>query len=118
MFHVNAPIILKIREGIAINLSMTTSFASEEKMEQKRVRPDIEAAIRAGTHKQALVASDYEVTGKTDTVSFWFIGGTSLSYRVGFEIDQADFDRITAQLNALMYRTKNDRKPSDNTAAA
>ena len=113
MLHINAPVILKIRDGITVNLSQTVSQAVEHGLSQKRLKKEIADQIKSGTKTDATKDEDFEEYGKADTLSFWFIGGTSLSYRVGHEIKQEDFNRIEAQLIALQYRTKNDGKSSD-----
>jgi len=112
MLHINAPVLLKIREGINVNLSMTLSLAVEHDVPQKRIK---EESKEKPAH--TLTAKDYEEYGTADTVSFWFIGGTSLAYRVGHEITQEEFNRIKAHLQGLQYRTKDERKPSDNKAS-
>lgn len=113
MLHINAPVILKIREGISVNLSQTVSQAVEKALPQRRIKKEIAEKIKSGEHKKEPLEADYEEYGKADTLSFWFIGQSSLSYRVGHEITQEDFDRVQAQLIALQFRTKSDGKPSD-----
>jgi len=110
----NAPLTVKIREGIRVNIALSVSHAIEKDLPQKKLKTDVQKEVRAGTLKRALADDDYETTGTADTISFWFIGGTSLSYRVGHEITQEDFNRIEFQLGILEFRTKNDRIASDN----
>jgi hypothetical protein len=116
MLHINAPVLIKIRKGIAINLAMTLSLAVENAVPQTRLKKEVADAIQAGSRTEQPTDADYEEYGKADTLSFWFIGGTSLAYRVGHEITQEDFDRAKAQIVGLLYRTKDERKSSDNDA--
>jgi len=113
MIHFQAPILVKVREGIRINLSHTVSHAVEKNLPQRRLKKEISDAVKAGTHKKPLEDGDYEEYTKMDTISFWFIGGTSLAYRVGEEIKAEDFERIVRDLEALEFRRKSDGKPSD-----
>ena len=113
MLHINAPLLLKIRDGIALNCSMVLSLAAEKDAPQKRLKKEVADAIKSGAQVEQPTDKDYEVYASADTLSFWFIGGTSLAYRVGFEITQEDYNRVEAQLQGLHYRTKDDRKPSD-----
>jgi hypothetical protein len=87
---------------------MSISHAVEHALPQRRLKKDYK-----GTPHEAK-DSDYEEYGKSDTISFWFVGGTSLAYRVDHEITQEDFDRVKVQMENLHFRTKDDRKPSDN----
>ena len=107
---INIPTILKIREGITVNLSLSVSQAVEAKLPQRRLTKESREAINNGSLKHTDVNDEhYEVAGSADTLSFWFIGNSSLSYRVGEEIEQEDFDRVSAQLKAIQYRMKDDR---------
>lgn len=115
MIKVSVPTIIKIREGITINLSLSVSQAVEKQLPQKRLKADAKEAINNGTLKHTDVQdSHYEVYNKADTLSFWFTGNQSLAYRVGEEISQEDFDRVSIQLNAIQYRTPDERVPSSN----
>ena len=81
------------------------------------MKDDVKKAVAEGKRaQQSVTKDDYEETGKADTVSFWFIGGTSVQYVVGQEIVQEDFDRINRQLKSLELREKSDGKPSDDKA--
>ncbi len=114
MIHFQAPILVKIRDSIKVNVSLSVSHAIERALPQTKIKDEIAKKIKDDTLKRTLTKDDYEETEKCDTISFWFIGGTSLSYRVGHEIKQADFERVVSHLDSLTYRTpKNDGKPSD-----
>lgn len=110
MLHIQAPVLIKIREGITVNLSMSVSHAVEPNLPQSRLKSTYDK-------NKSPTQSDYEPAGTADTVSFWFVGGTSLCYRVGHEISQEDFNRIKLQMEALQFRTRDDREPSNNKAA-
>ena len=110
--HIEIPTLIKICDGVRVNVSLSVSHAVERDKEQRELDPKIEALHSNGTLKRPLTIEDYVVTGNADTVSFWFVGGNSLSYRVGFEINQEDFERIQSQLQTIEFRTKDDRKPS------
>ena len=102
----SVPALIKIREDISINLNNSVSQAVELNVTFRRLKKDYK-----GNPSEAK-PQDFEEYGKGDVLSFWFIGGTSLSYRVGEEIKQEDFDRVKEILINLQYRTKNDGKPS------
>jgi hypothetical protein len=110
MLHVQAPVLIKVCDGITVNLSVSVSQAIEKQLPQHRLKDGVVLDGRKSTQ------DDYEVHGHADTLSFWFAGGTSLSYRVGEEITQEDFDRVEKQIDDLNFRTaKSDRKPSNDT---
>lgn len=111
MLQLQVPALLKINGNITINLSNAVSQAVEKDLPQKRIKETAQADIDSTNRRVS--EEDYEVYGEMDTVSFWFVGGTSLSYRVSEEISQEDFDRITETLKELTYKGKNERKPSD-----
>lgn len=113
MIHFQAPINVKIRDGIRVNVTAAVSHAVERGLVQKKLKKEIGDAVRAGTLKRGLIDADYDDDGKCDTISFWFVGGTSLCYRVGFEITQEDFKRIVGDLEAMEFKRKDDGKPSD-----
>jgi len=110
MLHLSVPALIKIREGITVNLSTSVSQAVERNVPKRALKKDYK-----GNPKEA-TPGDYEDVGTYDVISFWFIGGTSLAYRVGEEIAQEEFDRIASVLDNLQYRTKDDRKPSSEQA--
>lgn len=110
MLHLNAPALIEIREGITLNLATSVSQAVERGLPLQRLKKEAEARVRAGERPKA---DDYETYGKADTVSFWFIGGTSLCYRVGEEITQKEFEKVAAVLKSLQYRLKDEREPSN-----
>jgi uncharacterized protein YneR len=117
MLHINAPVIIKIREGVTINLSQTVSQAVERDLPQNRLKKEIADKIKSGAMTDKPKEEDYEQYATAHTLSFWFIGGTSLSYRVGHEITVEDFNRIEKIMNSLQFRTKDDGKPSDDKSA-
>lgn len=106
MLHLSVPALIKIREDISINISNSVSLAVEHNVKYRRLKKDYK-----GNPNEAK-PEDFEEYGEGDVLSFWFIGGSSLSYRVGEEIKQEDFDRVKEILISLQYRTKNDGKPS------
>ena len=108
MLHLNAPALIEIREGITLNLATSVSHAVERGVPLQRLKKDYVA--KTGERPKA---SDYEVYGNADAVSFWFIGGTSLCYRVGEEITQKEFEKVAAVLKSLQYRLKDEREPSN-----
>ncbi len=108
----NAPLNIKIRDGIRVNIALSVSHAIERGLVQKQIKEDIQKLIREGKLERQLIEDDYIEGEKLDTVSFWFIGGTSLAYRVGHEITKEDFDRIAGQLESLEFRSQRDRIPS------
>ena len=116
MIHFQAPILMKVRDGIRVNLSMTVSHAIERQLPQRRLVKEVAEQVKARTLNRELREADYEQYDVCDTVSFWFAGGSSLSYRVGHEVTQEDFERIVRDLQSLEYRS--DRKPSDSKAGA
>ena len=105
MLHLQAPALIRIREGITVNLSASISQAIECDVPQRRLKKDYKG------HPQEAKPEDYEEYAKMNTISFWFIGGTSLAYRVSEEISQEDFERVSDVLTNLQYRLKNDGKP-------
>lgn len=107
MLHIQAPVLVKIRDGITVNLSQSFSQAIERQVPQKKLKKEYK-----GNPTEAK-PEDFEITGKLDTVSFWFADGRSLAYRVGHEFTQADFDRVEKQMISLEFRTKDDGKSSD-----
>lgn len=107
MLHIQAPVLVKIRDGITVNLSQSFSQAIEHQVPQKKLKKEYK-----GNPTEAK-PEDFEISGKLDTVSFWFADGRSLAYRVGEEITQDDFNRIEKQMLSLEFRTQDDRKPSD-----
>ena len=61
MLHIQAPVLIKIREGITVNLAMSISHAVEHNLPQSRLKKE---------RKDPPTKNDYEVYGKADTVSF------------------------------------------------
>ena len=113
MIHVDIPALVKIYADMRGNVSLAVSCAIDYDQPQYELKPDVRALKEEGKLSRSLIESDYEVVGKADTVSFWFIGGTSLIYRVGVEITRDDFDRIKADLSQLEFKgKKNDRGTS------
>ena len=108
MLHIQVPTIIKVREGITVNLSMSVSHAVEHALPQSRLKKEY-----TGNPHEAK-PSDYEVYDKCNTVSFWFVGGTSLAYREGHEITAEDFQRVKRQMEGLIF---NDRKSGNNPAS-
>ncbi len=104
MLHINAPALIKIREGITVNISQSVSQAVEKQVPQRRLKEGVRELCEK--EKRAPQPDEYEAVGNADTLSFWFMGGTSLSYRVGEEITQKDFDRIANILTNLQYQVK------------
>ena len=96
MLNLTAPALLKIRDGITINLALSVSQSVERDTVQYKLKDGIEKGEKRDDFDQY----------KADVVSFWFIDGKSLSYRVGEEITAEDFDRIKLQLENLQYRPK------------
>lgn len=48
---------------------------------------------------------DYDIEVVTaDTISFYFTNNQFLSYRVGFEIEREDYDRIKRILESIEYK--------------
>jgi len=88
--------LLKIRGDITINLALSVS----QSIERDKVCFRLKDGIKKGEKRD-----DYDEY-KADTVSFWFLGDQSLSYRVGEEITKEDFNRIELQLENLQYRPK------------
>jgi hypothetical protein len=111
MLQLQVPALIKIREGITVNLSNSVSQAIEHKLPQRKLKDGAKAKCEA--EKRQPKDDDYEEYAQMDTVSFWFVGGTSLSYRVSEEITQEDFNRISTTLTELTYKGKNERITSD-----
>lgn len=110
MLNLTVPALIRIREGITVNLSLSVSQAVERDVLQWRIKDDVQQKIDSGSLNRSLTREDYEEDGKTDTVTFWFIDGKQLTYRVNHEITSEEFDRISEDLEALNY----ERKPSNN----
>jgi len=114
--HIDLPTLLKIREGIRVNLNMTASHSIEYDQPITQIKPDIQKQFNDGSLKRHLTAEDYEEIGKADIISFWFVGGNSLVYRVGKEISQEDFEQIKSTLQTIEFRKRDDREPSTSEA--
>jgi len=97
MLNLSVPALLKIREGITVNLSLSVSQAVEKDVPQYRPKEGIEKPSKQ---------EDYEEYAKADVITFWFIDSKSLSYRVGQEITGEDFVRISVDLEQLQYKQK------------
>jgi len=81
--------------GIYVNLNNTLSYALDRNSVQQR--------LKKGADPKSVKDEDIEKF-TADTISFYFIAGTGLSYRVGVEITQKDFDRMAYILEkALPY---------------
>jgi len=106
MLNLSVPALLQIREGITINLALSVSQSVEPAMPQYKLKDDIKKLSEEGKLARSLRSDDYIQTGTADTVSFWFIDGRSLVYRVGEEISSDDFARIEDSLTQLQYRLK------------
>jgi hypothetical protein len=114
--HIEVPTLIKIRDGIRVNVSLAVTHAIEESKESFIIKEEVRKEVEEGKRAQhSVTQEDYVSEGKADTVSFWFIGGTSVQYSVGKEIEQSDFDRIKDQLQGLEYAPR-DRKPSNDKA--
>ena len=113
---INIPTLVKIRDGIRVNVSMATSHAVEYDQPQLQLKAEVKNLQENGTLKRKIREDDFEKIGEADVISFWFIGGQALSYRVGEEFTQTDFDRVKNVLETLEYRTKNDRSSSTSEA--
>lgn len=116
--HIEVPTLIKIRDGIRVNVSVSVSHAVEYQLPQRELKKDVQALVNSGTLARKLTAEDYVERAPCDTVSFWFIGAQPLTYRVGREITAEDFTRIVRDLNELEYRSRDDRKPSSNKTGA
>lgn len=114
--NITIPTLVKIREGIRINLTLSVSHAIERDVTQTRIKPEIQELFNTQKLDRKLTPEDYEECGKTNAISFWFVGDSSLIYRVGKEITQEDFDRIEKTLQSIEFRMKDERKPSSNQA--
>lgn len=93
--HQPTLLVVNADKGIYINLNNTVSYAVERKSRQQR--------LKEGADPNRATQADFEIF-TTDVVSFYFVAGTGLSYRVGIEITQDDFDRLAYILEkALPY---------------
>ena len=106
MLNLSVPALLKVRDDITINLSLSVSQSIEYGAPQFKVKDDIKAKSDAGELKRALTKDDYDEIGKANVVTFFFSDGRSLQYRVGEEITEDDFRRIEADLHTLTYQRK------------
>jgi len=106
MLNLSVPALIKIREGITVNLSLSVSQSFDKDMPQYAVKPAVKKLVDSGEIGRQLVQDDYEEIGKSSTATFWFIDGKSLTYRVGEEITQDDYERIVADLDSLNYKLK------------
>lgn len=106
MLSLQAPALIRVREDITVNLNTCVSQQVLRKAPIRQLKKS--AAARVRQEGGVATAEDYEVVGQADTVSFFFIGGTSLTYRVGEEITQEDFDHVATIITNLQYRMKND----------
>lgn len=97
MLNLTVPALIKIREGITINLSLSVSQAVETDVPQYKVKEGIDNPTKQ---------EDYELNGTANVITFWFIDAKALTYRVGEEITQEDFDRISTALQQLNYIIK------------
>ena len=97
MLNLSVPALLKIREGVTVNLSLSVSQAVETDVPQYKVKAGIEKPSKQ---------EDYELNGTADTVTLWFIDKERLVYRVGEEITREDFVRISEHLSNLHYVSK------------
>jgi len=97
MLNLSIPALIKIREGLTVNLALSVSQAVERAVPQYKLKEGIAKATKQ---------DDYEPNGTADTVTFWFIEGRSLAYRVGEEITEEDFVRVEGDLAKLQYVAK------------
>lgn len=103
MLNLSVPALIRIREGITVNLSLCVSQAVERDVMQWRIKDAVQSLIDEGKLNRSLTREDYEEDGKSDTATFWFIDGKQLTYRVNHEITSEDFERIASDLASLEY---------------
>lgn len=103
---INRPCTVKIKTGVYINISTLCSFSIDLGLAQKI--PVLKKDGNADNPK------DWEQkTVTADTISFYWQGDRGLSFRVGHEIERADFERIKRILTTLEYKERpNERKSS------
>ena len=106
MIHIDVPTTVRINETDRINLSLcvVSSLVKDQSVMVQTYNDSDEPA--------AMIAS-----GKTaDTVTFWFIGGTPVTYRVGYEITQSEYDRIESIIKSVEFKPKDERNTGNNKA--
>lgn len=106
MLNLSVPALLKIREDITVNLSLSVSQSLEKDSPQYKVKDEIKKLGDEGKLNRSLTKDDYEEVGKCDVVTLFFHDGRSLQYRVGHEITAEDFDRIKEDIHTLTYKRK------------
>ena len=106
MLNLSVPALLKIRQDITVNLSLSVSQSIERGAPQYKVKDDIKKLSDEGKLNRALTRDDYEEIDKCDVVTLFFLDQRSLQYRVGHEISEEDFLRIEQDISSLTYKRK------------
>ena len=110
MRQFNIPTIVRINDQITINLNQTVSHSIDRQSDKRLLKKEIEAAAKEGTLKRAYREDDYDVIGKVDKVSFWFLDNQGVTFEVGTHMDQASFERVAAIIDEISYRLKSERE--------
>ncbi len=106
MLNLNIPALIEVREGITVNLALSVSQAIEHDVPQYTMKEEVKKLQEEQKLNRRLTSEDYDEIGKTDTVTFWFIDGKSLTYRVGEEITAEQFEEVSKDILALTYKRK------------
>lgn len=114
--------IIRITEAkealIGVNMNNVVSYAIERKVPERKLKEAIRQAFEEKTLKRNLKDEDYETVGYVDRVSFYFIGGTGLTYIVGKEITKEDFIRIVNSIKRMEFILERDNKISSTDKTA
>lgn len=97
---------IKITDEVTVVLSNIVSYAVEKGLSYPKLKAD---AIPGSENPE-----DYG-TSAADTISFFFLAGQHLIFRVGEEITREDYDRISATLKSLEFDLE--RKSGSNKSA-
>ena len=100
------PIMLKVRSGVFVNINNLMSFAIEPGLAQPFKK------LKEGEDPKNPEAYTEEIV-TADTISFYYPGDRGLSFRVGHEIERADWNRMKEILESLEFYA---RKPSTEKA--
>lgn len=110
------PTAVRMYDGVYVNMSAAVSYAAEKDLPQRELKPEVKKLVDEKSLGRPIREEDYNEIGKADTVSFWFIGGSSLCYVVSDKFTQADYDRVEKTFENIEYRTKDAREPSPDKA--
>ena len=112
--RIDVPTMIRTSVGVRVNVSLSVSHSIERGVIQRVLKRDVRNRLQAKAMLPTDVTDeDYEDSIAQDVITFYFIGGTALTYTVGKNITAEEFERIAHQLQSLEYRTNDDRVTSD-----